>query len=84
MPENNQAPHMADSSIPCASHRRGHTGMYRRGQEDPAGSIIVKASYLAEVQSRTNEDLAVRTKRFKAEVRPVFLPSLDGVRVDYM
>ncbi len=47
------------------------------------GISVIRAENLQEAQALANEDPAVQAGRLVAEVRPVFLPSLDGVRVEY-
>jgi uncharacterized protein YciI len=47
------------------------------------GISVIHAANLEEAKALANEDPAVRAERLIAEVHPVFLPSLDGVRIEY-
>jgi uncharacterized protein YciI len=47
------------------------------------GMAVIRAENLQEAQALAHQDPAVLAGRLVAEVRPVFLPSLDGVRVQY-
>jgi len=47
------------------------------------GISVIRAENLQEAQALANEDPAVQAGRLFAEVRPVFLPLLDAVRVEY-
>jgi uncharacterized protein YciI len=58
----------------------GHT---RNPSDDVTGITILQAESLEEALALTAEDPAVKAGRLIAELRPVFLPSLDNVRVDY-
>ncbi|MGC2163056.1 MAG: YciI family protein [Silvibacterium sp.] len=51
--------------------------------DDVTGITILRAENLDEAQALAAEDPAVQAGRLIAEVRPVFLPSLDNVRVEY-
>lgn len=52
-------------------------------EDDLTGIFIVQAANLQEAQALASEDPAVQAGRLTADVRPVFLPSLDGVHVEY-
>jgi uncharacterized protein YciI len=47
------------------------------------GVSVFRAANLEEAQNLANEDPSVQAGRLIAEVRPVLLPSLDSVRVEY-
>jgi uncharacterized protein YciI len=47
------------------------------------GISLVQAENLEQAQAVANADPAVKAGRLVVEVRPVFLPALDGVRVEY-
>lgn len=51
--------------------------------DDLTGISVIQAANLQEARTLANEDPAVRAGRLVAEIRPVFLPSLDAVRVEY-
>jgi uncharacterized protein YciI len=51
--------------------------------DDVTGIAIIHASNFKEAQTLANEDPAVQAGRLIAEVRPVFLPALDAIRVQY-
>lgn len=47
------------------------------------GTMIIDAASLQQAIAIAGEDPGVRSGRLIAEVHPVFLPSLDGIRVEY-
>jgi uncharacterized protein len=51
--------------------------------DDLRGICILLAKNRDAAQSAANDDPAVKAGRLIAEIRPVFLPALDGVRVEY-
>jgi uncharacterized protein YciI len=51
--------------------------------DDLTGVSIIRAATLEEAQAVAHEDPAVIAERLIAEIRPVFLPSMDGVKVEY-
>lgn len=51
--------------------------------DDLVGISILQAGSLEEALQLTNEDPGARAGRLRMEIRPVFLPSLDAVRVEY-
>jgi uncharacterized protein YciI len=51
--------------------------------DDVTGIIIMQAENLNQAQALAAEDPAVKAGHLVAEVRPVFLPALDDVRVEY-
>ena len=59
------------------------TGPVLDQTDDLTGISILRAANLAEAQALANQDPAVQAGRLVAEVHPVYLPSLDGVRVQY-
>jgi uncharacterized protein YciI len=59
------------------------TGPVLDPASDLTGVSVLRAANLEEAQSLANDDPAIKSGRLVAEVRPVFLPSLDGVRVEY-
>lgn len=59
------------------------TGPVLDQTDDLTGISILRAATLADAQALANEDPAVKAGRLVAEVRPVYLPSLDAVRVEY-
>lgn len=52
-------------------------------EDDLTGISIIQAASVEEAQLLARNDPAVRAARLVAEVRPVFLPSLDEVKVEY-
>lgn len=59
------------------------TGPVLDQADDLMGISIVSAANLEQARKIVDEDPAVKAGRLKAEIRPVFLPSLDAVRVEY-
>jgi uncharacterized protein YciI len=51
--------------------------------DDLVGITILAAENLEEAQAIANQDPGAQAGRLKMEVRPVLLPSLDAVRVEY-
>lgn len=51
--------------------------------DDLVGVSIISAENAAEAQALANLDPGAVAGRLQMEIRPVFLPSLDGVRVEY-
>ena len=51
--------------------------------DDLVGISIIAASSAGEAQELANLDPGAVAGRLRMEVRPVFLPLLDGVRVEY-
>jgi uncharacterized protein YciI len=47
------------------------------------GITVIRAENLQAAQALAHQDPAVQSGRLVAEVRPIFLPSLGGVRVQY-
>lgn len=52
-------------------------------EDDLTGIFIIQAANIQEAQELASKDPAVQAGRLRADVRPVFLPSLDGVHVEY-
>lgn len=48
-----------------------------------AGVMIIQAASAQEASSIANQDPAVKAKRLAVEIHPAFLPSLDGIQVQY-
>lgn len=59
------------------------TGPVLDEADDLTGVSVMRAANIAEAQALAKDDPAVRAGRLIAEVRPVYLPSLDAVRVEY-
>lgn len=59
------------------------TGPVLDQADDLTGISIIRAANLHEAQALANEDPAVKAGRLVAEVRSVYLPSLDAVHVEY-
>jgi uncharacterized protein YciI len=72
--------HAEAGSIVSTGPALGHL---HNPSDDVTGIIILRAESLEEAQALTAEDPAIRAGRLIADLRPVFLPSLDGVRVEY-
>ncbi len=53
------------------------------GSDDLVGITILEAAGAAEALDLVNQDPGARAGRLRMEIRPVFLPSLDAVRVEY-
>jgi uncharacterized protein YciI len=51
--------------------------------DDLVGISIIAAASAEEAQELANLDPGAVAGRLKMEIRPVFLPSLDGVRAEY-
>jgi uncharacterized protein YciI len=51
--------------------------------DDLVGITLLDAVSAEEALKLVNEDPGARSGRLRMEIRPVFLPSLDGVRVEY-
>jgi uncharacterized protein YciI len=67
-------------NILLAGPALGHT---QNPSDDVTGITIVRAETLINAQKIVNEDPAVQTGRLIVELRPVLLPSLDAVHVEY-
>ena len=52
-------------------------------EDDLVGMTILTAETPEEAQALVDGDPGVKAGRLRMEVRPVFLPSLDAVRVEY-
>lgn len=52
-------------------------------ESDATGISLIRAENKQEAQTIAAEDPAVKAQRLVAEVRAVFLPSLDAVKVEY-
>lgn len=52
-------------------------------EDDLVGMTILTAETPEEAQALVDGDPGVKAGRLRTEVRPVFLPSLDAVRVEY-
>lgn len=85
-------PHQHEELMPLqlAFLRRGTkagdivlTGPVLDQADDLTGISIIRAGDLAAARALANQDPAVQAGRLIAEVRPVYLPSLDAVRVEY-
>lgn len=59
------------------------TGPVLDQADDLTGISVLHAADLQEARSLVDEDPAVKAGRLVAEIRPVYLPSLDGVCVEY-
>jgi len=44
---------------------------------------VIEAASAQEALEVANEDPGVKAGRLRMEIRPVYLPSLDGVRVEF-
>jgi uncharacterized protein YciI len=53
------------------------------GADDLVGITIIESSSADEAVRLANQDPGALAGRLKMEIRPVFLPSLDAVRVEY-
>jgi uncharacterized protein YciI len=53
------------------------------GSDDLVGITILEAASTEEALELANQDPGAIAGRLRMEVRPVFLPSLDGVRAEY-
>ena len=51
--------------------------------DDLVGISVIEAASAQEALELANEDPAVKAGRLRMEIRPVYLPSLDGVRVEF-
>ena len=67
-------------TILLAGPALGHT---QNPSDDVTGVTILRAENLEAAQTIALQDPAVQAGRLIAELRPVFLPSLDNVRVEY-
>lgn len=72
--------HTENGTIVFAGPALGHT---QDPSDDVTGITILRAENLETAQVLASQDPAVQAGRLIAELRPVFLPSLDDVRVDY-
>lgn len=72
--------HTEAGSIVFAGPALGHM---QNSADDLTGITILRAESLEAAQSLVAQDPAVEAGRLIAELRPVFLPSLDAVRVEY-
>jgi uncharacterized protein YciI len=59
------------------------TGPVVDNADDLVGITILEAGSAEEALELANHDPGARAGRLRMEIRPVFLPSLDGVRVEY-
>jgi uncharacterized protein YciI len=59
------------------------TGPVVDNADDLVGITILEAGSAEEALGLANEDPGARAGRLRMEIRPVFLPSLDGVRAEY-
>jgi hypothetical protein len=51
--------------------------------DDLVGISVIEAASAQEALELANEDPAVKAGRLRMEIRLVYLPSLDGVRVEF-
>src|ERR1700761_6234524 len=51
--------------------------------DDLVGMTIIEAASLDEAAQLASDDPGAKAGRLRMELRPVFLPSLEGVRVEY-
>ena len=72
--------HTEAGTIVFAGPALGHT---QNPSDDVTGIAILRANDLAAAQAITAQDPSVQAGRLIADLRPVFLPSLDPVRVEY-
>jgi uncharacterized protein YciI len=59
------------------------TGPVLDASSEITGVSVLRAESLEAAQALVADDPAVKAGRLVAEIRPVYLPSLDGVRVEY-
>lgn len=59
------------------------TGPVLDGRDDLVGISLIEAASEQEALDLANEDPAVKAGRLRVELRPVYLPSLDAVRVEF-
>ena len=59
------------------------TGPVVDDADDLVGIAIIAAQSATEAQALANLDPSAVAGHLRMEIRPVFLPSLDGVRVEY-
>jgi uncharacterized protein YciI len=67
-------------TILLAGPALGHT---QNPSDDVTGITILRAENLEAAQAIISQDPAIQAGRLIADLRPVFLPSLDNVRVEY-
>jgi len=72
--------HTEAGAIVFAGPALGHT---HNPSDDLAGVLILRAENLEAAQALTSQDPSVHAGRLIADLRPVFLPSLDAVHVEY-
>lgn len=58
-------------------------GHMQNPSDDVTGITILQAQDLNEAHALVADDPAVKAGRLTFEIRPVFLPALDSVRVEY-
>lgn len=51
--------------------------------DDLVGISVIEAASAQEALELANDDPGVKAGRLRIEIRPVYLPSLDGVRVEF-
>lgn len=59
------------------------TGPVLGDNDDLVGISLIEAVSAEEALQLANEDPAAKAGRLRMEIRPVYLPSLDGVRVEF-
>jgi uncharacterized protein YciI len=59
------------------------TGPVLDEKDDLVGISLIEAESAQAAMDLANEDPGAKAGRLRMEIRPVYLPSLDGVRVEY-
>lgn len=72
--------HTQAGAIVFAGPALGHA---QNPSDDVTGITILRAENLQHAQSLTSQDPAVQAGHLIADLRPVFLPSLDALHVEY-
>jgi uncharacterized protein YciI len=75
--------HLAFLRTQLEARRFMITGPVVDNADDLVGITLLQAESLEEASQLANDDPGARAGRLKMELRPVFLPSLDAVRVEY-
>lgn len=75
--------HLAFLRAQAEARRFVMTGPVVDDVDDLVGITIFQAESVEEARALVEDDPGVRAGRLRMEVRPVFLPALDGVRVEY-
>jgi uncharacterized protein YciI len=75
--------HLAFLRQQMESRRFVVTGPVLGEGDDLVGVSVIEAASAQEALELANEDPAVKAGRLRMEIRLVYLPSLDGVRVEF-